>query len=140
MYKELHQRALGETMYLHTQKIISSLNQYFMELEQQETYFLTVDEEIDITAIFKAMGVKVESYADNYVQNISQYMKLIAELLLKKVIIFVNLRSYMKVEQIEAIMSEASYNGIAILFIENSQKSFPKGIMQYIIDSDICEI
>lgn len=127
-------------MYLHTQKIISSLNQYFMELEQQETYFLTVDEEIDITAIFKAMGVKVESYADNYVQNISQYMKLIAELLLKKVIIFVNLRSYMKVEQIEAIMSEASYNGIAILFIENSQKSFPKGIMQYIIDSDICEI
>ncbi|MBD5452238.1 MAG: type II-A CRISPR-associated protein Csn2 [Lachnospiraceae bacterium] len=140
LYKELQQKALGETMYLHTQKIISALNQYFMELEQQETYFLTVDEEIDMTAIFKAMGVKVESYADNYIQNISQYMKLIAELLDKKVMIFVNLRSYMEIEQIEEIMKEAVYNGIEVLFIESNQKNFPKGITQYIIDNDICEI
>ena len=93
------------------------------ELEQQETYFLTVDKEIDMTAIFKAMGVKVESYADNYIQNISQYMKLIAELLSKRVVIFVNLGSYMEVDQIEEVIKEAAYNELAVLFIESSQKS-----------------
>ncbi len=140
LYKELCKKAFGENMYLYTQKIISALNQYFAELEQQETYFLTVDKEIDMTAIFKAMGVKVESYADNYIQNISQYMKLIAELLSKRVVIFVNLGSYMEVDQIEEVIKEAAYNELAVLFIESSQKSFPKGVTQYIIDNDICEI
>ena len=93
-----------------------------------------------MTAIFKAMGVKVESYADNYIQNISQYMKLIAELLSKRVVIFVNLGSYMEVDQIEEVIKEAAYNELAVLFIESSQKSFPKGVTQYIIDNDICEI
>ena len=140
LYKELFKKAFGENMYLYTQKIISALNQYFAELEQQETYFLTVDKEIDMTAIFKVMGVKVESYADNYIQNISQYMKLIAELLSKRVVIFVNLGSYMEVDQIEEVIKEAAYNELAVLFIESSQKSFPKGVTQYIIDNDICEI
>ena len=132
LYKELSQKAFDENMYLYTQKVISVLNQYFAELEQQEPYFLTADTEIDMVAVFKAMGVKVE--------NISQYMKLVAELLAKKVIIFVNLRSYMEIGQIEAVMKEAAHNEMAVLFIESSQKSFPKDVVQYIIDKDICEI
>ncbi len=140
LYKELSQKAFDENMYLYTQKVISVLNQYFAELEQQEPYFLTADTEIDMVAVFKAMGVKVENYADDYIQNISQYMKLVAELLAKKVIIFVNLRSYMEIGQIEAVMKEAAHNEMAVLFIESSQKSFPKDVVQYIIDKDICEI
>ncbi len=135
-----HRAGFDENMYLYTQKVISVLNQYFAELEQQEPYFLTADTEIDMVAVFKAMGVKVENYADDYIQNISQYMKLVAELLAKKVIIFVNLRSYMEIGQIEAVMKEAAHNEMAVLFIESSQKSFPKDVVQYIIDKDICEI
>lgn len=140
LYRELSQKAFGENMYLYTQKVISVLNQYFAELEQQESYFLTADTEIDMMAVFKAMGVKVENYADDYMQNISQYMKLIAELLSKKVIVFVNLRSYMEIWQVEEIIREAAHNEMAVLFIESSQKSFPKDVIQYIIDNDICEI
>lgn len=140
LYRELSQKAFGENMYLYTQKVISVLNQYFAELEQQESYFLTADTEIDMMAVFKAMGVKVENYADDYMQNISQYMKLIAELLSKKVIVFVNVRSYMEIWQVEEIIREAAHNEMAVLFIESSQKSFPKDVIQYIIDNDICEI
>lgn len=140
LYNELHQKAYAENMYLNTQRIITELNQYFAELEQQESYFLTADDEIDMVAVFKAMGIKVESCADNYVQNINQYIKLAAELLLKKVIIFVNLSSYMEQEQIEELMKAAAYNEIAMLFIESSQRGFPKGTLQYIIDRDKCEI
>lgn len=140
LYRELSQKAFGENMYLYTQKVISVLNQYFAELEQQESYFLTADTEIDMMAVFKAMGVKVENYADDYMQNISQYVKLIAELLSKKVIVFVNLRSYMEIWQVEEIIREAAHNEMAVLFIESSQKSFPKDVIQYIIDNDICEI
>ena len=63
LYKELSQKAFDENMYLYTQKVISVLNQYFAELEQQEPYFLTADTEIDMVAVFKAMGVKVENYS-----------------------------------------------------------------------------
>lgn len=140
LYNELHKKAYAENMYLHTQKIISELNQYFAELEQQETYFLTLDDEIDITAIFKAIGITVESCADNFMQNIIQYIQLMAELLAKKAVIFVNLSSYAESEQMEEIIKAAAHNEIAILFLESSQKDFPKGVLQYIIDNDRCEI
>lgn len=140
LYTELHKKAYTENMYMHTQKIISELNQYFAELERQESYFLITDDEIDITAIFKAIGIKVESCADNFMQNINQYIQLMAEILSKKAVIFVNLSSYTESEQMEEIIRTAAYNEIALLFIESSQKDFPQGAVQYIIDNDRCEI
>ncbi|MCI8830830.1 MAG: type II-A CRISPR-associated protein Csn2 [Lachnospiraceae bacterium] len=63
-----------------------------------------------------------------------------ADLMKKKLIIFVNIRSYLNDIQIEQVSEIAVYNEIAILFIENIQRDFSKQRRYYIIDKDGCEI
>lgn len=140
LYAELRTAALGEGMYQKTQETLAVLQSYFSEVEQQGIYFLTTDTEIDIVAIFKAMGVKIECYADDFVQTLDIYMKLMAELLRKKVIVFVNLGSYVSVEQMDNLVRTAVHNEIYLLFVESQQRNFSTGLRRYIIDRDNCEI
>lgn len=140
VYSKLKETALDETMYLRTQELLAGLQGYISELEQYDSYFLTTDMEMDIVAIFKAMGVRVESGSDNFLQNIDEYIKLVAGLLRKKVIVFVNLGSYISNGQMEQLAKTAVYNEVSLLLIENQQRSFSKAFRRYIIDEDKCEI
>ncbi len=140
LYMELSQLAYQENSYLLTQEILAKLQTYFLELEQESDYILGIDENIDISGVWKALGVKFENYAENLLENISQYIKIMAELMKKKLIVFVNLGSYLRKEELEQLIELAMYNEIALLFIENIEKDFPKEVSRYIIDNDRCEI
>lgn len=140
LYTELREIAFGENMYLRTQELLASLQGYFSDVEQQGTYFLTTDTEIDITAVFKAMGVRVECYADNFLQTLDGYIKLMAELLRKKLIVLVNIGSYIQVEEMEQLAKTAMHNEVYLLFVESQQRNFSTEFRRYIIDRDSCEI
>ena len=68
------------------------------------------------------------------------YFFVLSELLGKKLLIFVNIRSYLENDQIRELMKNAVYNEISLLFIENIQRDFSKDEKYYIIDKDNCEI
>lgn len=76
----------------------------------------------------------------NFTEKLVQYMKIMAELMGKKVLVFVNIRSYLENEQIQELIKNAVYNEISLLFIENIQRYFSKTENYYIIDKDGCEI
>ena len=69
-----------------------------------------------------------------------RYIKLVVELLGVKLIIFVNLRSYLSDRQFRKLIQEIKYQEIKVLFIENQEKVCIEGGMRYIIDKDGCEI
>lgn len=140
LYHELAERSVEDEMYLLTQKVMADLQSYFYQLEQGCPYMLESDLEIDMVAVLKAMGVKLENYSDDFFENIVQYIKILAELMGKRICIFVNIRSYLDEAQVEQLIEMAAYNEIALLFIEKSQDGFSNGIVRYIIDKDNCEI
>ena len=76
----------------------------------------------------------------SFSEKLAQYMKIMSELLGKKLLIFVNIRSYLENDQIRELMKNAVYNEISLLFIENIQRDFSKDEKYYIIDKDNCEI
>ena len=76
----------------------------------------------------------------SFSEKLAQYMKIMSELLGKKLLIFVNIRSYLENDQIRELMKNAVYNEISLLFIENTQRDFSKDEKYYIIDKDSCEI
>ena len=57
-----------------------------------------------------------------------------------RVLVFVNLRSYLTDEQIQELMEEALRQQIYVVLVENSQKNCIEGGKRYIIDKDMCEI
>lgn len=140
LYHELAEQAVEEEMYLLTQKVMGDLQSYFFQLEQECPYILESDMEIDMLSLFKALGVRLEDYSENFFEKIVQYMKILAELMGRRVCIFVNIRSYLDEHQMEQLVETAVYNELALLFIEKTQEGFSNQISRYIIDKDNCEI
>ena len=140
LYTELQKKAYEEEMFLATQKMSAELQRYIFELESVCGYDIEAGETIEIQMIFKAFGVKMEGGNYSFSEKIMQYMKIMSELMGKKLLIFVNIRSYLEKDQIQELMKNAVYNEIALLFIENIQRDFSKDKKYYIIDKDGCEI
>lgn len=141
LYTELSQMAYEEENYLHTQEILSAIQEYFICLEQNSEYLLCTDSETDISAIFKFLNVRFENVADNLCEKINQYVKIVAELLRKKIIVFVNLCSYLSDVQLCELIKNIAYYEITVLLIESHQ-SYPSipDKKCVIIDKDGCEI
>lgn len=140
LYTELQKKAYEEEMFLSTQKMSAELQRYIFELESVCGYDIEAGETIEIQTIFKALSVKMEGGNYSFSEKIIQYMKIMSELMGKKLLVFVNIRSYLEKDQIQELMKNAVYNEIALLFIENIQRDFSKYKKYYIIDKDGCEI
>lgn len=98
------------------------------------------DEEIELPALFKAAGLRHEEIEENYFERIIRYVKIVVSILHIRVLVFVNLRSYLTDEQIQELMEEALRQQIYVVLVENSQKNCIEGGKRYIIDKDMCEI
>lgn len=140
LYQELQTIAVGETMYQQTTEALHALHQYFYELEQQSPYMLTMNQSIDLAAIFKALGVQMECEDNTFFENLHLYIRVLAELLGKKLIVFVQIGRYFTLLQRTQLQETAAHHDIALLFIETQELDYANGIPKYIIDSDGCEI
>ena len=139
LYAELQNLAVGSEFYLQTQELKSQIQKYFIDLEYASGYDLEIADEIDLPAIFKAVGIQLDSgNEETLFERIAAYIKIMAELLKKKLIILVNSRSYLTSNQIDQIAELCMYSAVALLLIENVQRDFSKKRNYCIIDCDEC--
>ena len=73
-------------------------------------------------------------------ERLVRYIKVIACVLEIKLIVFVNVRSYLDKNQVESLIKESLRQEVNMLLIENQEKDCLEGCFRYIIDSDGCEI
>ena len=89
----------------------------------------------------KLMGVQTETEKEmGLLEKLTQYIKVMAELLQKELVILVNIRSYLNETQINKLSQMACYYEISLLFIENIQRDFSNQREYYIIDKDGCDV
>lgn len=139
LYTQLQELAVGSEFYLHTQELKSLIQKYFFDLEYASGYDLEMADEIDLSAVFKAVGIQLDcENAETLVERIEAYIKIMAELMKKKLIILVNIRCYLTNEQIDQLAESCMYNEIALLLIENVQRDFSDKRNYCIIDQDEC--
>ena len=139
LYVELQKLAVGSEFYLQTQELKSQIQKYFIDLEYASGYDLEIADEIDLRAIFKAVGIQLDGgNEETLFERIAIYIKIMAELLKKKLVILVNSRSYLTSDQIDQIAELCMYSEVALLLIENVQRDFSKKRNYCIIDCDEC--
>lgn len=139
LYAELQNLAVGSEFYLQTQELKSQFLKYFIDLEYASGYDLEIADEIDLPAIFKAVGIQLDGgNEETLFERIAIYIKIMAELLKKKLVILVNSRSYLTSDQIDQIAELCMYSEVALLLIENVQRDFSKKRNYCIIDCDEC--
>lgn len=140
LYSELVETAYGEKYYLATQQLLSEISGYFFDMEQEASIALTFEDEIDFLQLMKAVGIKAEDGEKDLLGRLEQYLKVIANLLHKKIIVFVNLTSYLTEQEIGELVLQADYLKIFIVLIESRENRFSFPAKYYIIDKDGCEI
>ena len=92
LYVELQKLAVGSEFYLQTQELKSQIQKYFIDLEYASGYDLEIADEIDLPAIFKAVGIQLDGgNEETLFERIAAYIKIMAELLKKKLIIIVKI-------------------------------------------------
>lgn len=139
LYAELQNLAVGSEFYLQTQELKSQIQKYFIDLEYASGCDLEIADEIDLPAIFKAVGIQLDSGNEEILfERIAVYIKIMAELLKKKLVILVNSRSYLTSDQIDQIAELCMYSEVGLLLIENVQRDFSKKRNYCIIDCDEC--
>lgn len=139
LYAELQNLAVGSEFYLQTQELKSQFLKYFIDLEYASGYDLEIADEIDLPAIFKAVGIQLDGgNEETLFERIAIYIKIMAELLKKKLVILVNSRSYLTSDQIDQIAELYMYSEVGLLLIENVQRDFSKKRNYCIIDCDEC--
>lgn len=92
------------------------------------------------TDMFKLYGVKIDSDYQTIIEKLVEYIKICSFICKYKLIIFVNLKTYLSDEEIEELYKISNYCKISLLLIESREKDWNGDEMEYIIDKDQCLI
>ena len=96
--------------------------------------------ELDWNALFKAFEVRIEEDYASLAEKMISFMRVCAELLNLKLLIFVGLKSYVSDDEIKQIYEIAAYLKLNLLLIEPVERRALDQEDYYIIDKDRCLI
>ena len=140
LYSELDKISKTETMYMQTLKLAQDIKEYILSLEYVADYSFEFETELDVPGLLKIAGVKYEETEVDFLEKLIRYIKIIVSVLSVKVVIFINLRSYLSEVQMQEVIKEIEYQEIQAIFMENQERVGLEGGKRYIIDKDQCEI
>ena len=137
-YKEL--KNLSENDFFdETLEIKEVLRDYVTKLVENE-YSIKLEEDLDISQILKAFGVKFQRNED-LLLNLFEWIKILNELLGYEIFFFINLENFLSDDELVEFSKFILYNKYKVVFLENfnRNKLFDDDNL-IIIDNDLCEI
>lgn len=137
-YKEL--KNLSENDFFdETLEIKEVLRDYVTKLVENE-YSIKLEEDLDISQILKAFGVKFQRNED-LLLNLFEWIKILNELLGYEIFFFINLENFLSNDELVEFSKFILYNKYKVVFLENfnRNKLFDDDNL-IIIDNDLCEI
>ena len=119
LYSELVKTSMSEVMCEKTAELTRYIANYIMDLEDNADYTVQFSDRLDVSILLKAMDVKYEETEESLLEHLIRYIKLVVSLLNVRLIILVNIRSYLNDTQFDELIQEIKYQEIKVLFIEN---------------------
>ena len=116
--------------------IIEKLANSITELISYECLESELDleyDEITVLELIKALGVKIETLSDTIFDKIFEILQVYQFLNKKRFLVFINVLSYLTVDEIQKTREYIELSNMSVLFLEPRKiKDFP----QYVLDKD----
>lgn len=128
-----------EEFYEETHELLQRLALWVTDLTQASMLDFDWEPEPDVTALLKAVDLKIE-VSDDPFHRLLDYICLCQEFLHTQLVILVSLRSYLSEEEAAAFCREIGARGLHVLFIEAQQCQRIPGEKQLLVDRDLCEL
>lgn len=133
-----------ENQYLLNKFSFSEINHflksYIFDLTKDIQIDIDILEEPNFINLLKAYQIKVKLEEGSLLENLINYLEVLVELELVKVIIFLNLKLYFSRRELEVIYNFCKENEIQLIDIEKFQGEKINMEQYYIVDDDLCEI
>lgn len=141
LLKLLVKTSLSEDFYLETSKIKTKIIQYLDKVIDAEDFIFEVtSDDFAIDDIAKAVSLHIVSDDDDFIEILTDYLAMMAELANIKLFIFLNLRSLITQEELVRFHHNLKNHQIDALLIEDYDRGAIKDAPRIIIDRDNCEL
>lgn len=135
---ELEKVAVQEH-YENTMEFLSEVETFFWDLSMELKGDIRF-ENINVSAIIKAIGVSIGDEYDTLCEALIDYMELVREYDKDKLFIILNLRSFVNDREINSFFDTILRQHYHVILLENCEHTVLQTEKRYIIDEDLCEI
>lgn len=139
LYQEIKEEAYGGA-FTETLAIQKELMQYLDRILFRVPYLVTYTEEFDLNGFLKWMKVSLENEAESFLEKIVQYLRILSALCRVRVVFFLQLKAFLKEEELRELYKEAAYCKIQLVLIESVMRDKIEMEDICIIDRDMCII
>ena len=122
-----------------TQRLLAEIERYIYDVSFDFDVEIQCDK-VSIAQILKAAGIRIISEYDKLTEVLYSYMQLVREFDGDKVFAFVNLRSFVKTEELQDFADTVLAHGYRVLLLDNHAYSSLSMEKRLIVDKDLCEI
>jgi CRISPR type II-A-associated protein Csn2 len=121
-------------------KINSKILNLLLKLEVNFNANIVYSEELDIKKLFKIYDVNIELSGNSLLEKIIDYIEILIEFKICKLLIFVNLKNYLNEDNLLNLYQYVINKKFNILLIDNNYENKISNEKYLIIDKDFCEI
>lgn len=140
LYKDIKEIVQSGVLYEEYVLMKSELVQLMEKISECNDYPLQFNDELELTSLLKLMRVEFDFQDTDYFERLITFIQLSQRLLQKKLLIFVNLSSFLSESQLLELEKIAKYEEIKILMVNSQQINYSFPYKWYIIDIDGSEI
>ncbi len=140
LYTELKKYAVSEEMYHKTNELFSNISKYLYILTEDNGNELIYDVPEDINGILKAFNLRYDDSELSLTEKILEYSIAVNQLKGERVLILINLRSYLTDKQAEELFKNFILRKIRVICIENKEYKRLSPEKRIIVDEDMCVI
>lgn len=141
LLKLLVKTSLSEDFYLSTNKLKSKIIKYLDGVISAEDFEFEVStNDFMIDSLAKAANLHIVGDEDDFVELITDYMAMMADLTGTKLFVFLNLRSLITKKELKRLHHNLNNHQIDVLLVENLDHGALEGASRVVVDEDACEI
>lgn len=141
LLKLLVRTSISEDFYLTTNKLKTKIVKYFSAIVDAGDFEFEVSaDDFTMDSVAKAISIHIVGDEDDFVELLTDYVSMMAELANIKLFVFVNLRSFISNTDLERFRHNLNNHQIDILMLENTSREPLQDTPRLIVDSDACEI
>ncbi len=128
-----------EEYYEETQELLQNMMHLVEQLAQDAMLPLVWEDTPDVSVIFKALGVHLDTAEDPF-DRLIDYVRLAQEFLQSKLLILAGVRGYFTQDEVTALCRDLAAAEMPVLFIDSVCYPMIAGEVRLVLDTDYCEL
>ncbi len=136
--EQLKSVALSENNVESTYNILNAVSLYLQGLTADTDYPVVVGD-VEVSQLLKAVDISFENAECDLTGKLTDYVSVFSNLMAVKLLICVNLKSYLTAAQLNEFYMHCFNNGMKLLLIENAVREKQANETVLVSDCDLCE-